>query len=645
MSILERHNRLSRRALLRLTVASAGAALLAACGATPAPTTVATVAPTVPAATPTSAAAPTSTTAAAAAPTATTAAAQPTATAAAATATEAPTEVPPTPGPTSKPGEYPRPQTLILYMHARNPAPQQMNMFVPNNAYGWHSSIGGANQLWYVNTDAGRTEWWLATGYQYDADFKGITISLRQGVKWSDGEAFNADDVVFTFETLMKNPTMSYAQPLIDWVTEIKKVDDYTVHLALKDANPRFHLNIASTWGISMIPQHVWQGQDPLKFTNWPPVHTGPYKIIKADIEEEVFQRIDDWWGNSVFGQPAPKFIIWRYLAPETRIIEMSEHRLDACYLAGPTDLLEIQKRNPEVIGWFDGPPYQWIDPCPRYMMLNERKWPWDDAKVRRAMSYAIDRQKVINVAYEGYGMTNELMVPLYALHQAFRDACKDIIDKYQPIKYDPKAAEDLMTQAGFAKGSDGIWAKDGKKVTVTAITGSWVPELLRYGQVAVDAWNAIGIQATAKPQEGAGFNDPWSQNTFEAITGWMCQSWYDPYFMFEKYQSKYAVPEGQTGQNDAGYKNPDLDNIVQQLSVLPYDMTDPKIKQLYHDAMEILVRDTVFIPMSQSMFTLAEDTHYWQGWATSKDPYAVPGTWVPLFTFNLLKIKPTGKE
>jgi peptide/nickel transport system substrate-binding protein len=544
----------------------------------------------------------------------------------------------------SRPGEYPRAETLILYMHNRNPNPQQMNMFVPNNAYAWHSSLGGSNQLWFVNSDAGRTEWWLATGFEYDEGYTGMTISLREGVKWSDGEDFTADDVVFTLDMISKNPTMSYGATIAEWVTAIEKVDDYTVHLAFKDVNPRFDLNIASTWGISMVPEHIWADQDPLAFTNWEPVHTGPYKIIKADVEEEVFERIDDWWGNDVFGQPAPKYVIWRYLAPETRIIEMSEHRLDAAYLGGPTDFLTVQERNPYAIAWFDEPPYQWIDPCPRYVVLNHRKAPWDDPLVRRALSRAIDREKIINVAYEGYGLTNDLMVPLYATHQPFMDAVADVLETYQPTKYDPAEAEALMEEAGFTKGADGVWTKGDTRASITLISGSWVPELLRIGQVTADGWNEIGIETTTKPQEGAAFNDPWSQKTFEALTGWMCQTWYDPYFMFEKYHSKYAVPEGDiTGSNDAGYANPELDAIVDQLASRPYDLTDETTRQLYHDAMEILVRDTVVIPISQSMFTIAEDTYYWTGWATADDPYGVPGTWVPIFIFNLLKIRPSG--
>jgi len=156
----------------------------------------------------------------------------------------------------------------------------------------------------------------------------------------------------------------------------------------------------------------------------------------------------------------------------------------------------------------------------------------------------------------------------------------------------------------------------------------------------------SIGIEATAKPQEAAGLTEPWSLKTFEALTAWMCGSWYDPYYMFEKYHSKYAVPAGdRTGSNDAGYANPELDKIIDQLAGLPYDMDNPNIRKLYHDAMEILLRDAVFIPMSQSMFTLAQDTYYWQGWANSKDPFAMTAQWTPLFTLNILKVKPTGRK
>lgn len=544
-------------------------------------------------------------------------------------------------------GEYPRAESLVLYMHGRNPNPEQMNMYLPGNAYGWLGNVGGHNTLWQVNTDKGTTDFWLATGYKYGSDYKSLTIFLREDATWSDGEAFDASDVVFTFETLLENSTMSYAAAVIEWVTNVSAVDKYTVRLDFKDVNPRFTLSIFSAWGMSILPEHVWKNENPLEFTNWPPVHTGPYKIAKQGTEEMVMQRIDDWWGNDVFGKPAPKYVIWRYLSPEARIIEMAGHRLDAAYLGGPTDYFEVKRKNEYAMAWYKDEPYAWVDPCPRYMVVNMRKKPFDNVAVRRAMSLAIDRQKVINVAYEGFSFVNNLMVPLYAYHEDFKNAVQDQVDKYTPTEYNVAKAIAILDEAGFTKGKDGIYVSpEGDRVSLTAITGAWVPELLRYGQVAVDAWNRIGIEAVAKPQEGGGFNDPWALKTFEAITGWMCQSWYDPYFMFEKYHSKYNVPEGdRTGSNDAGYANPELDVIIDELANLPYDMSNPRIEKLYHDAMGYLLRDVVFIPMSQSMFTLAQDSYYWEGWADADNPFATTGQWVPLFTWNILAIKSTGRK
>jgi len=546
--------------------------------------------------------------------------------------------------------EYPREQTLILYMHDRNPNPEQMNMYLPGNAYGWLSNVGCNNQLWFFNADNGSIDMWLATGYEYGPNYKSLTISLRKGVTWSDGEPFSADDVIFTFNMLMKHPTLYYATTLLEWVTNIEKIDDYTVRLDLKKPNPRFHLSLSTVWGISIVPKHIWEDEDPLEFTNWPPVHTGPYKVVKADVEEMVFERIDDWWGNNVFGKPEPKYIIWRYLSPEVRVIEMINHNLDACYLAGPTDYLTVKKYNPYAMAWYDGPPYAWIDPCPRYFGVNMRIYPWNITEVRRALSLAINRTKCVEVAYEGYGFVNPLAVPLYAYHQPYFDAVEDILDEIKPTKYDPEEAKAILDRLGFVdKDGDGIReTPDGKPLSMTIISGSWVPEKLRLGEIYKESLLAIGIDAVTKPLEGAAFSDPWNFKTFEGQTQWMCQSWTDPFYMFQKYHSKFYVPMGNSTygtSNDAGYVNPEFDAIVDKLSVLPYDMNNATIRELYRKATRMLLEDVVFIPTTQAMFTLAQDTYYWEGWANSENPYQATAEWWPSFFWNILRLHSTGRK
>ncbi len=90
-------------------------------------------------------------------------------------------------------------------------------------------------------------------------------------------------------------------------------------------------------------------------------------------------------------------------------------------------------------MAWYKGPPYAWIDPCPRYLALNMRIGPFDNIQLRRAIFLAIDRQKAINVVYEGHSFVNDLMVPLYAYHKDFKDACLGIVDKYDPTRCDPE--------------------------------------------------------------------------------------------------------------------------------------------------------------------------------------------------------------
>ena len=145
------------------------------------------------------------------------------------------------------------------------------------------------------------------------------TLTIRRGVLWADGEAFDADDVEMTINLLLNDESQSLndAANMQQWVDSVQKIDDLTVQFNLREPNPRFQLDYFSVrvgGSIVILPEHVWKGQDPFTFDfyepkkGWP-LGTGPYQLVKASENEFVYDRYETWWGTKVGfkDMPIPK--------------------------------------------------------------------------------------------------------------------------------------------------------------------------------------------------------------------------------------------------------------------------------------------------------------------------------------------------
>ncbi len=525
------------------------------------------------------------------------------------------------------------------------PNPTNFNYLVPgtNRNQGAHQALW--EPLFILNYETGEIQPWQGESFIPNETQDVWTLTLREGVTWSDGEAFNADDVMFTIQLLLddETSTLAGAADLQQWVESIEKVDDRTVVFNLKAANPRFQLDYFSVriWGgVVILPEHVWAGQDPFTFTNYDPAQgwplgTGPYTLVSASPTEIIWDRNDNWWGAATgFHElPVPLRLIWQITgSEENKALLMSNNMLDSAMNITPGAFEAIRARNPNVIAWYPDLPYAWADPCPRQLSFNTAVAPWDDANMRQAVSLIIDRNQIINVAYEGTSTPSSTMFVQYGGMQPYIDAVVAAGFGISPTA-DVAAGQALIEGAGWAMGSSGFYEKDGATLAVDILVNNSTAEYTRTVDVIVEQLRAAGIDTTSQPLTGQTWDDQVMNGNFTAAYNWdACGSVNEPWNSMNRFTTHFYVPVGERspGGNNWVRWNTEATAaytaIVDQIGNLP--LGDPQIVDLVVEAYAFIAAETPFIPLVQASKLVPFDTTYWTGWPTAENNYNHPATW-----------------
>jgi len=490
--------------------------------------------------------------------------------------------------------------------------------------------------FFYQNLETGEYIPWLAESYQYSDDFTSLTVKLRDGVTWNDGQPFTADDVVFTYDLLKANPTLAWAAESYQAVQSVEKIDDLNVKFNLLNPNPRYHLNreafpAVGVWGgITIQPKHIWEGQDVSTFKNNPPVGTGPYRLKDATQNAVTWERRDDWWATKVFGiTPGPQLIQLVNLGAETNVaFALANNEIDTPFIGilSTGSFLEVAQRNPNVSAWTKDKPYAWTDPCPRLLMVQNSTPGLDKKEVRRAISFLIDRQAIVDLAYEGATVPLTGLWPEYTGNQPYYDAINDLRDQYGAGTTDQAKAAQLFEDAGVDPGS----------LNLRYIVDSDSNEEVKLGQVLADQLNAAGINVEIQPLAGSVLRDAVLRGDYDIKMHSFCPGSIAE--NLELFHSKFFVPLGELGstfeRNSFRYKNPAFDAIVDEIFQTPPDDT-ATLTPLVHEAMAIWYEDMPAIPLVQAPALVPFNSTYWTGWPTADDPWNMPVSWWA--TFNLV--------
>jgi peptide/nickel transport system substrate-binding protein len=512
---------------------------------------------------------------------------------------------------------------------------------------GWHFAF---ESLYYYN------EWWtdqvsappgltgkngeipyLATGYQYNQTYDELTINLRPGVTWSDGQPFTANDVVFTLNMLKDNaPKLNFSFDMKLWVKDVAALDQHTVKITLTSPNSRFmgeYFQWYEDHGFPIVPEHIFKGQDPLTFTNFDlakgwPITTGPWKLVYSDPQQKIWDRRDDWWGATTGFHPLPKvkrvIVLPRYADAKLAQLLVS-NQADATHQLQPGDAQAVMQQNPKIIirTADKSRPWGWIASFPEYLGFNDSQAPWNDPDLRWAINHAINRDQIVQIGFQGDSAKAILPLETNTALQPYYNAISDVLQKYPIDSYDPNQTAKIMQSKGYAKDSGGFWAKDGKRLSF----------IIQVPQGFFDNFVPILVEQLRKAGFDAAFKTPSNQSTLQqlgqidAFMNGQQGAIRDPYATLEQFLSKYALPTGQPAQYPFRWKNPAYDTAVEAMGKLP--TSDPQFMNLFHQAMEQWVPALPTIPLVQDFVILPVNTTYWTGWPDSKNPYTMPAFWL----------------
>jgi peptide/nickel transport system substrate-binding protein len=546
-------DRMTRRAFLRGATLLAGTSLLAACAPAQAP------APAKPAETKPAEAKP-----AAPAPTQAAPAAKP---AESKPATEAkPAEAKPTAAPQPAAAAQPKPGGTMSLAIISDPT------FNPFTWPGQFSTVMAAKPLWSTLTkyEPGTMKAVpdLATSWEPAPDGLSWTFKLRQNVKWHDGKPFTAADVKFTLENIMNTQVNALFRSNLVGLKSVDIVDDYTAKLNLD--KPFSSLPIQLGYNVAMAPKHLLEGQDLNTAAEYiqKPIGTGPFRI--KEIQKGSFISMEanpDYYD----GRPNLDGLVFKII-PEinTQVAQLR---------TGELDLALIEPPHKETLRGQQNLNFLTVEqPNTFYFCLNNSREPFTDKRVRLALTLGANRQLMVERILRGEA-------PLAA--GPYGTAFGDFQNKaLKPYPYDPERAKQLLGEAGWTPGADGIMEKDGKKMSFGFMVDKGNPTREQMALALQQDWKRIGVDIQIDIQEFNVYLQRGNQRPgdYDARTGWRITA-PDP----DK-TSEYTT----TGTNNHyAYSNPEVDKLMEEgkAESNPQKRVEiySKIQQLIYDDLPII--------------------------------------------------------
>lgn len=460
--------------------------------------------------------------------------------------------------------------------------------------------------LQVVNAIDGKATPFLATGGKI-IDPQTIEYTIREGVKWSDGEDFTADDVVFTFNLVKENPAL-------DTLGVWQHIDT----IESTDSTVTFHLKEADIPAESIInqqlivPEHIWKDvDDPVKWTNEDPVGTGPYVIDTFGPNQYTLKKNENYWQKD-------KVAVEKIVAPASnKQLDIVNKGYDWAYsFITDVDKTWVGANKQHNHYWF--PPGGTVSLYP-----NLTKKPFDDVNFRKGLSYAINRDKIAKDAELGYvdGASQAgLLLPNW------EDWINEDIPNQGKVEQDTDKALEYFAKAGYTQKDGKLVDASGKQLELNITVPNGYTDWLRGMQSVQSQLGKLGITVKLTQPQPAAYTQAQNNGDFDLIvssfggTGSLYQDFNN------LLNSEFATPVGtSTSANFERYKSDEADQLLAQLRAAA---DEDEQKEIVDQLQQIVYDEVPVVTMFYGgLWGLYSDKNF-TGWPSEDNPYAPPTTW-----------------
>lgn len=424
----------------------------------------------------------------------------------------------------------------------------------------------------------------LAQQYRW-IDDETVEFTLKQNVQFHNGDVFTAQDVVFTFDRLLNQEVGAPRRVFVQGIEQVEAIDEYTVRFHLHESWPVFLQALVHT---QIVPQAYLREVGAARFAQ-NPIGTGPYQFVSGELNDEiVLVRFADYYGGAdalpPLSPPLLDYVVFRMMPDTTaRLQALTAEDLQIIQDV-PSGSVPQLLNNPNVIIKTT------IGTRPKILDFNITQPPFNDVRVRQAISYAIDADALLQEVAGGYGIL--MAGPLSPANQ--------YVDHTLPLpEYDLQKAQILLSEAGYTP-EEIIFTLDTLQSNVL-LAERIAAQLNELGmQVEVAVWQMDQLRPLLLSCQRQAFIHDWGDSIFDPVG-----------YIEAKWQTQQPGTSAGRG-NYACYSNPDVDELITSGAVV----SDPEQRhEIYNEAQRLISEDvpSLFLYVPQEIEASSSQVRNWQ--------------------------------